>query len=138
MATESELRKARYSTTEKEADDMGRVIAVRRLRLSQQTKINGMTEELTGFDEIKGPDGGEAVRLSHRVPLIIAASVCEIDGVEIPFPRNRGELDAIYDRLDTEGVAAAGRALVRLQQREPSEAEKKDEAKNLSGTPPSA
>jgi hypothetical protein len=32
----------------------------------------------------------------------------------IPFPRNRAELDSIYDRLDQEGVAAAGAAVARL------------------------
>jgi hypothetical protein len=37
-----------------------------------------------------------------------------IDEVRIPFPRNRAELNAIYDRLDREGLAAAGMAAGRL------------------------
>jgi hypothetical protein len=113
MHTESEIKLARYSTVEKEADAFGRVIGVRRLKPSEQTKLAGMTADLTGSEEAIGPDG-EKVQVSHRLPLMIAAAVCMIDEARIPFPRNRGELDSIYDRMDAEGLAAAGRAMVRL------------------------
>jgi hypothetical protein len=113
MTTESEAKLARYNTIEKEADDFGRVIGVRRLKPSEQTKVAGMTADLTGHEEALNPEG-DKVQVSHRLPLMIAAAVCMIDDARIPFARNRGELDAMYDRLDVEGLAAAGRALVRL------------------------
>jgi hypothetical protein len=47
--------------------------------------------------------------------MIVAASVCEIDSIPIPFARNRPELDSIADRLDEEGLAAAMKALTRYQ-----------------------
>jgi len=52
-----------------------------------------------------------------------------IDEARIPFPRTRGELDAVYDRLDVEGLSAAGKAMVRLNQAEAT-AEPIEEAKN--------
>lgn len=113
MTTESEAKLARYGTVEKEADDFGRVIGVRRLKPSEQTKVAGMTADLTGYEEAMNPKG-EMVRVSHRLPLMIVAAVCMIDEAPIPFARNRGELDAMWDRLDVEGLAAAGRATARL------------------------
>jgi hypothetical protein len=128
MPTETEAKLARYNTVEKEADDFGRVIGVRRLKPSEQTKVAGMTADLTGHEEAMNPEG-EKVQVSHRLPLMIVAAVCMIDDARIPFARNRGELDAMYDRLDVEGLAAAGRALMRLN---PPEAagDPLDEAKN--------
>jgi hypothetical protein len=114
MLTESEVKLARYNETAKEPDVLGRLISVRRLRPSEQTKVSGMTAELSGSDRIEN-DQGEAVFIPHRMPLIIAAAVCMINEDYIPFPRNRAELDAIYDRLDVEGLAAAGKAFARLQ-----------------------
>jgi len=113
MQTESEIKLARYSTVEKEADKFGRVIGVRRLRPSEQTKLSGLTADLTGYDDMLSPSG-DKVSIPHRMPLMIAAAVCMIDDARIPFPRTRGELDAIYDRLDAEGINAASVALVRL------------------------
>ena len=127
MTTESEAKLARYGAVEKEADSFGRVIGVRRLKPSEQTKISGMTADLSGSDEVITPDGAK-VMLPHRMPLMIAAAVCQIDDARIPFPKSRGELDAIYDRLDAEGIAAAGSALVRLSIDEPDKP--LDEAKN--------
>jgi hypothetical protein len=115
MTTESEIKLARYNKIEREADDFGRVIGVRRLRPSEQTKAAGYTADLTGSDEVLDEDGNK-VLVPHRLPLMIAATVCEIDGDPVSFARNRGELDAIYDRLDAEGTSAAGRAATRLQQ----------------------
>jgi hypothetical protein len=113
MTTESEAKLARYSATENEVDGFGRVIVVRRLRPSEQTKLAGMTAELTGSDEVTKPDGTK-ITIPHRTPLVIAASVSKIDESHIPFPRNRSELDAIYDRLDVEGLIAATKAAQRL------------------------
>lgn len=118
MSTESEVKLARYQQVEKEADGFGRVIGVRRLKPSEQTKLAGMTAELTGSDQVlaKDPDTGEEklVTIQHRYPLIVAGSVSLIDEAHIPFPRNRGELDAIYDKLDVEGLIAASAAMARL------------------------
>jgi hypothetical protein len=113
MHTESEIKLARYNTVEKEADQFGRVIGVRRLKPSEQTKLAGMTADISGHDEATGPEGA-MVNVSHRLPLMITASVCLIDDARIPFPRNAGELYAMYDRLDAEGLAAASKAMVRL------------------------
>lgn len=131
---QSEVILARYRQTEREADDLGRLIYVRRMRPSEETKLAGMTAELSGYDEGKN-DNGEFIRVPHRFPMILAASVCQIDEDRIPFPRNRGELDAIYDRLDIEGIAAATKAYARLRgfisdtPPEPAP-DLKDEAKN--------
>lgn len=114
MPTESEIKLARYSEVAKEADDFGRVIGVRRLRPSEQTKIAGYTSELTGYDE-QITAKGEKIQIPHRMPMILAAAVCLIDDSHIPFPRSRGELDAIYDRLDVEGIKAAGTAFIKLE-----------------------
>lgn len=117
MPTESEIKLSRYSEVLKAADAVSRVIGVRRLKPSEQTKIAGMTPELNGYDEMTN-DKGERVRIPHRMPLNIAASVCYISDsngeVHVPFPRNRGELDAIYDRLDIEGLKTAGELLTKL------------------------
>jgi len=135
--SESEKYTERYTRREREADARGRVIGVRRLKLSEIGKVNGWTPELTGHDEITN-ERGEVIKIPHRWSYAIAAAVCEIDSTQIPFPRSRGELDAIYDRLDIEGLAAAGKALVRLTDGEAPPDATLDEAKNLPGTPPSA
>ncbi|WP_198030137.1 hypothetical protein [Bradyrhizobium sp. Tv2a-2] len=86
-----------------------------------------MTPELSGHDEVMTPDGNK-VQISHRMPHVIAAAVCMINESPIPFPRNRGELDAIFDKLDAEGLAAAGAALGRLAEDSPVNGA--EEAKN--------
>jgi hypothetical protein len=128
MTTESEVKLARYNTIEKEADKFGRVIGVRRLKPSEQTKVAGMASDLTGSDEVTAPDGTK-VQVPHRMPLLLASAVCMIDDARIPFPRSRGELDAIYDRLDVEGLTAAGAAMTRLSAAEGVE-DPIEEAKN--------
>lgn len=130
MSTESEVKLARYSEVSKVADELGRVIGVRRLKPSEQTKIAGMSGELTGYDEMTN-SSGDKVQIPHRMPLILASSVCMIDDTHIPFPRNRGELDAIYDRLDKEGIAAAGQAMIKLNPDLAEGIDQQDEAKNL-------
>jgi hypothetical protein len=134
VSTESEIKLARYKQVEKEADEFGRVIGVRRLRPSEQTRLQGMVSDVTGHDKIL-TDDGEEVEIPHRVPIMLAAAVCMINDVHIAFPKNRAELDAIFDRLDTEGVTAAGKAMVRLNKTDDDAISSKDEAKNLQGTP---
>jgi hypothetical protein len=111
---ESERFLNRYKQVEKEADALGRLIGVRRLKPSEQTKIVGMTPDLSGGEDVMHPITGEKVTVSNRMALMVAAAVCLIDESPIPFPRNRGELDAIYDRLDREGLGAASVAIARL------------------------
>jgi hypothetical protein len=57
---------------------------------------------------------GNKLEMSHRLPLMIVASVCEVDKFRVQFPRSRQELDGTYDTLDDEGLAAASRAFARL------------------------
>lgn len=135
MITESELKEARYKRVEKEADAIGRLITVRKLRPSEEMRLNGFTIDLAGTEEIVSKTG-EKNSISHRMPMFVAACVCEIDGVHIPFPNSRGELDAIYDRLDREGIDAAVKAYVRLVRSEP--VVDLEQTKNSSGTPPFA
>ena len=138
MPTESEVKLQRYNTIEREADEWGRIIGVRRLKPSEQSKIAGMTGDLTGTDEIIYQETGEVTKFPHNVKHFLAAAVCEVDSLPIPFPRNRGELDAILDRLDNEGLAAATKALVRIVDSQSLPSNPLDEAKNLPGTPSSA
>jgi hypothetical protein len=123
MTTEAEI-KERYKQIEREADSIGRIIGVRRLKPSEYAKVLGMTEDLEGFSEMEivNDETGERsmMQLPHRGTHMIAASVCEIKSPDdshagvFTFPRNRAELDAVLDRLDMEGIAAAGKASQRL------------------------
>lgn len=115
--TPSEELISRYARVEREADAFGRVIGVRKLKISQQTKVSEMTPGLEGESEVlmdDGEGGQKLVRISRRSQMLIASAVCEIDGIVIPFARNRGELDAIADRLDEEGLVAAMIAYARF------------------------
>jgi hypothetical protein len=132
--TESEAKIARYNKIEREADDWGRVIGVRRLKPSESAKVRGMVADLKGFDEVPNATG-EMIQIPHSMGHFIAAAVCEIDQAPIPFSRNRAELDAILDRLDDKGLFAATKALGRLG--DEAITNPKDEAKNLLGTPSS-
>lgn len=87
----------RYKPSDAEADAFGRLIRVRRLRMSEHVKLDEMGEGL-----------------ASRGPAVLAAMVCEIDGTHITFPKNRGELNAILDSLDIEGIEAANKALRKL------------------------
>jgi len=116
--TPSEELINRYARVEREADAFGRLIGVRKLKVSQQTKVSEYTPGLEGETEVvmSDDDGGQkTVRISRRAQMLIAAAVCEIDSVSIPFARNRGELDAIADKLDEEGIVAAMIAYARFQ-----------------------
>lgn len=148
-------RKAKYARTEYHDDELGRKIGCQRLKPSQQMRVMELTAGLDGVNEmvVDDPESelfGKTIMMSKRMPLELAASVREIDGTPIPFPKTRAELDAIFDRLDTEGVNAAGQALAKFnppkQKRDdgttetPEQAaerevqEIKDAAKNSAGT----
>jgi hypothetical protein len=113
MSTASEEILARYSKVEKEADSFGRIIGVRRLKPAQMVALREMTPGLTGSTDILN-EAGDKVSISDRTELMIAASVVSIDGAIVTFPRNRGELDCIYNGLDQEGMVAAMTAFARL------------------------
>ena len=110
--TPSEEIIERYKRIEREADALGRVIGVKRLKISQQTKVSELTPGLEGMAEVELPTG--VVSVSRRAQMLIAAAVCFIDEQPIPFAKTRGELDAIADRLDEEGLVAAMVAYARL------------------------
>lgn len=128
--TPSEEFTKRYTRVEREQDVFGRTIGVRRLRPSEQLKVQGMTSDLEGEASF-GAVGSETI-IPRRMPAIMAASVCEIDGSPITFPKNRAELDAVLDMLDTEGMEAAIKAFTRIV---PDGAGGIDAAKNSAGTP---
>lgn len=115
--TPSEELISRYSRIERFTDAFGRLIGVRKLKISQQTKVSEYTPNLEGVSEVTMTDeeGREkVVQIARRTQMLIAAAVCEIDNVHIPFPKSRGELDAIADRLDEEGLVAAMTAYARF------------------------
>ena len=107
-------RAAKYNRVERVADTLGRVIGVRRLKPSQQLKVEEYSSDLTGSQSFTDDETGKTIEVPRRTILFYAAAVCEIDETPIPFPRNRGELDAILDALDDEGLAAVSAALVKL------------------------
>ena len=135
-------RAAKYNRVERVADSLGRVIGVRRLKPSQQLKVEELAGNLTGTVTMTDDRTGATVEVPRRFPLMIAASVCEIDDAPIPFPKNRGELDAVLDSLDDEGMTAVVEAFGKLNESEPEKADpEKSEAavaKNSRRAPNSA
>lgn len=134
MTTASEeilARKERYNRIERATDSTGRLIGVRRLKPSQQLRIQEMAPGLDGSMSvtIESTDGDRKIEIPRNSPLVIAAAVCEIESQPISFAKSRAELDAILDRLDTEGLAAAGEALAKFAD-ENTEVDVKEEAKN--------
>ncbi|WP_152535809.1 hypothetical protein [Bradyrhizobium sp. Ai1a-2] len=115
--TELSERVARYAQREREADALGRLIEVRRLKPSERIKLEGFLSDLTGVIEGEGTDGTK-ISMPRWVTMLPVASVSKIDDVHVAFPRSRGELDAILDRLDDEGMSAATAALTRLHRDE--------------------
>ena len=107
-------RAAKYNRVERVADSLGRVIGVRRLKPSQQLRVEEYSSELTGVQTFTDEETGKQVEVPRRTVLFYAAAVCEIDETPIPFPKSRAELDAILDRLDEEGIAATSTALAKL------------------------
>ena len=107
-------RAAKYNRIERVSDSLGRVIGVRRLKPSQQLKVEEYSSDLTGVQTFTDDETGKQIEVPRRTILFYAAAVCEIDDTPLPFPRNRGELDAVLDRLDDEGLTAVSSALVKL------------------------
>lgn len=116
---EINAKAARYNRVEKEADSFGRIIGIRRLRPSEEMRITGMTADLDGFAKNMSIDDETGVEkevlIPKRAPFFVAAMVCEVDGIPFTLPKTRGELDAVYDRLDREGIEAAMKAYIRLE-----------------------
>jgi hypothetical protein len=122
-------RKERYNRIERATDGIGRMIGVRRLKPSQQLRVQEMAPGLDGTIAFTEESSGKSFDIPRNSPLIIAASVCEIDSAPIPFPKSRAELDAVLDRLDSEGLEAAGAALAKFAA-DSSEVDVKEAAKN--------
>lgn len=98
MKTSDEI-KARYTSITRVADSRGRQIGICRLKVAQQAR-------LMEFTESREP--------TLMAIMIAAASVREIDGLAISFPRTRAELDATLDVLDTEGLEVVAPAYIEL------------------------
>ena len=111
--TPSQEYTERYKEIVREADTLGRLIGVGRLRVSQQLKVAEMTPNLDGDTQVQGPEGA-TISMSRRALPLLAAAVREIDGNPIGFPRSRGELDSIIDRLDEPGFSAIIKAMIKL------------------------
>jgi len=73
-------------------DAGGRLIKVRRLS-ARATGADNSNERYVGY-------------------ATLASSVTEIDGLPVHFPFNTTQLEALVQRLDDEGLAAAARALI--------------------------
>jgi hypothetical protein len=94
MTTASEeilARRAQYDRIEREADALGRIIGVKRLKPSQQIKVEEMAPGLSGTSDFKN-EAGEMVAVSRRAPLMLAASVREIDSVPVRLTRSSIDL----------------------------------------------
>jgi hypothetical protein len=104
---------SRFKQIEREIDSLGRLIGVGRLRISQQISISEMTPALDGESEMTGPSG-KVFKVSRRSIPVIAASVRDIDGHPLLFPKTRRDLDGRMDLLDEAGIKAAIVAMSRL------------------------
>lgn len=144
---EIEARRAKYNRIERAVDEMGRTIGVKMLKPSQRTRVEELAPGLDGYNVIVDDDRasktyGRELKIPKIVNLMVAAAVCEIDGSPITFAKNRPELDAILDRLDTEGLTAANEAMSRFYVEEIAEGGEQgqggpDAAKNSQETPSS-
>ena len=100
VSTASEEILARYKKRQIETDAFGRAITVRPLRLSEQTGVMRLADSESG---------------TVQTVLMVAASVCEIDGDHITPARSLSDINAVLDRLDEEGLAAATKAFMTLK-----------------------
>ena len=122
-------RAAKYNRIERVSDSLGRVIGVRRLKPSQQLRVEEFAGNLTGTVTMTDDRSGKSIEVPRRFPLMIAAAVCEIDETPVPFPKTRAELDAVLDVLDEEGMAAVVEAFGKINEENTAQAESlKDEA----------
>ncbi len=131
--TPSEEIIQRYARIERAVDSFGRKIGVRKLKLSQQTRVAEWTPGLDGSQDITIPPDpvtgtpAREVSIARRAQMLVIASVCEINDVMRVFPRNRGELDSLADYLDEEGLIAAMTAYARFAPK-PTEGEEGESA----------
>jgi len=108
-------RAAKYQRIEREADTIGRIIGVRRLKPSETLRVEEMSPNLEGVNRgaYIDADTGERkeVEVPKRLNLFLAAAVCEVNSVPYVFPDSRAKLDAMLNMLDEEGLSAAMKAL---------------------------
>lgn len=124
-------RKARYDRVERVVDELGRTVGVKRLKPSQQVRIQELAPGLEGTTKVTDDASGKTFDVPRASPLIMAAAVVEIDGSPVPFPKTRAELDAVLDMLDQEGLQAIATALTTLGTPEAgTEGQEGDLAKN--------
>ena len=107
-------RQKAYNKVERVVDEYGRTIGVKRLKPSQQLAVQEMAPGLEGSTPVQDDETGETVQMPRISPLILAASVVEIDDFVVTFPRNRGELNAMLDALDRAGLQAVAEGLAKL------------------------
>lgn len=101
-----------YNNIERITDRRGRTFGVKRLRPSQINRIREMAPKLDGEITVEMADG-QVVKWPKIQELFLAASICEINGIRIPFPNNRAELDSMLDRMD-DGMPRVAEALAKL------------------------
>jgi hypothetical protein len=117
MTKSEEILAKRASLNEivRVTDTFGRLIGVKRLKPSQQLKLEEMSPNLSGTTTIVvNSETGETAEIPKRMPLLFAASVCEMDQRPLTFPKTRGELDSVLDMLDEEGIAAVAEAFGKI------------------------
>jgi hypothetical protein len=114
-------RQARYNRIERADDAFGRSIGVRILKRSQSLRIEEMAPNLTGDEPVFDESTGKTVYIPKIGRLLMAASVCEIDGSPVTFPKDRRELDAVLDMLEDEGLAAVAEAMMKLNPAPPKD-----------------
>lgn len=124
MRTLAEIKET-YQKIERVADSVGRMIGVKKLKVSQQLRLNELTPMLDGSIELTKPDGSK-LEMPRRTYPMLAASVVEINGNPIPFPKTRGELDSMIDELDEPGLLAVVIALAKLSPADLEEGETSD------------
>lgn len=99
-------------------DSRGRLIMLKRPNPLAQFKIV----------EIVGGDAAEnRVYMSMVLPLIYVTS---IDGMPTPPIQNKGQLEALIQRLDEDGITAVSRAVGERYGGIPSQSETRDQIKN--------
>ena len=104
------------------ADARGRKIALRKLNALDRMRLS----ELVGGENAKNE--------AYMTYATLAYHVASIDGDAVPKPATKAQLEALVQRLDEDGLAAAVKALPGLY---PEAAESEELLKNESGTPAS-
>lgn len=88
------------NATASKMDARGRKISVRRINALQFYHLT----------KLLGQNGNA----ESRSIAATAASVCDIDGMPVPFPAKEREVEFTIQRLDFEGMKAANEALLEL------------------------